>query len=286
VTRLMALWKCKTRSNGLAGAFTLVETVTALTILALFTSGVLVTIDNCISSATNSGLQMRAFEIARENMEMLLTADSLEEGIEQGESERYPGIEWQTTVETFYEPITSRMWIRGVCSASYEDTEGERQSVELMHWLTDLSKEQLMQLAKQDEAEMEALADQLIDNFEDAAEYAGVDVETVEQWVDEGMVVTEDGEFIKQNLDLYKQTGGRPTEEQRAAQIQSASDLQRRLQQSRQQGDQQGQQDVGPMTEEEWLNQIDPSTGLTNREVQQMDFMELFQLLMEKKRQQ
>lgn len=177
------------------------------------------------------------------------------------------------------------MWIRGVCAAMYEDTAGEKQNVELTHWLTDLSKEQLMQLAKQDEAEMGELADQLIDNFEDAAEYAGVEVETIEQWVDDGMLVTEEGEFIKQNLDLYKQTGGQPTEEQKAAQIQSAVDLQRRLQKSRQQGQEQGPaEDTGPVSEEEWLNQIDEATGLTNREVEQMDFMQLFEMMMKKKR--
>lgn len=270
----------------IAGAFTLVETVTALTILASCMLGVVVVIDNCISSATNSGLRMRAFEIARENMEMLLTADSLEESFESGESEKYPGIEWQTTVETFYEPITSRMWIRGVCGAKYKDTEGEEQNVELMHWLTDLSKEQLMELAKQDEQEMEALTDQLIDNFEDAAEYAGVDVETIEKWVDDGMLVTEDGEFIKQNLDLYKQTDGQPTEEQQAAQIQSAADLQQRLQTNRQQGGEQGEQAVEPVNREEWLDQTDSATGLTNRQVEEMDFMELFELLRKKNQQQ
>jgi len=263
-------------------AFTLVETTTALIILALCMLGVVMVVDNCISSATDSGLKMHAFEIARENMEELLTADSLEESVEHGESEKYPGISWTTTVETFYEPITSRMWIRGVCEADYKDVAGEDQSVELTHWLTDLSKAQLVELAKQDEQEKQALSDQLLDNFEDAAEYAGVDVETLEKWVDNGMVVTDEGQFVKQNIDLYRKTDGQPTQEQQATQIQSAAQLQKQIEvQGQQQG---GTQNSQPMTEEEWLNQIDPTTGLTNREVEQMDFMDLFQLLMKKKR--
>lgn len=87
----MASAQHNTQGKGAARAFTLVEVAMALTVLALFTSGVLVVIDRCIGSATNSGLRMRAFQIARENMEMLLTADSLEETVEYGESEKYPG---------------------------------------------------------------------------------------------------------------------------------------------------------------------------------------------------
>ena len=137
-----------------------------------------------------------------------------------------------------------------------------------------------MRLARQDEQELDALADQLLENLEDAAAYAGVDVETVEKWVENGLVVTDDGRFIKQNLDLYKQTGGEPTPEQQAAQIPSEEVLAQNMQEQKQGVTEDGQ----PMDEETWLNQIDPTTGLTNREVQEMDFMGLFQLMMKKKR--
>ena len=261
-----------------AGAFTLVETVTALMILGLMTSSVLVIIDRCVASATDSGLKMRAFEVARANMEELLTSDSLEEMIEYGESEKYPGVTWQTTVETFYEPITSRMWIRGVCKAEYEDSNGEKQTIELMHWLTDVSKEQLLKMAQQDQADG---SEQLLESLEEAAEYAGVDVETIEKWVNDGMAVTEEGQFVKDNLDLYKQTEGAPSDEQRAAQVKSQADLKMKNAGNQQQGQ---AQENKYSSEEEYLNAVDPTTGLTNREVEQMSFMELFELMMKKQK--
>ena len=97
-------------------AFSLIEAVSALVILALISSGVLMVIDRCIISATDSTLRIRAFEVARENMETLLASNSVKEQVEYGSSEKYPQIQWQTVVEAFYEPLTARMWARGVCS--------------------------------------------------------------------------------------------------------------------------------------------------------------------------
>ena len=91
----------------------MLEVMTALIILALVCSSVLVVINNCVASAAGSRLQMQAFEVARENMEQLLASESLSEKVEYGSS-KYPDIEWKTAVEAFYEPITARMWIRGV----------------------------------------------------------------------------------------------------------------------------------------------------------------------------
>jgi len=152
---------------------------------------------------------MQAFELSRENMETLLSKSSVSEMAEYGSSNRYPEIQWQTTVETFYESLTSRMWIQAVCSAEYTDSAGEQQTVELTHWLTDLTEEQLLEIIKQRYKELSA--EQVIEAAEDAAEYAGVDVETIQEWVDNGMLMTEDGHYIKSELDLYKQTDGRPT---------------------------------------------------------------------------
>lgn len=139
-------------------AFSLLEVVTALAILALISSSVLVVINRSITSTANSMLRMQAFEIARENMETLLSKSSAKEMDEYGYSDRYPEIQWQTTVETFYEPITSRMWIQAVCSAEYTDTQGQLQKVELTHWLTDLSKRELLELMEEKEKEKERLA--------------------------------------------------------------------------------------------------------------------------------
>lgn len=252
-------------------AFSLVEVVAAVNILALVFLGVLVVINRCVASAADSTLRMKAFEVARENMEKLLASDSVKESIEYGISEQYPDISWQTVVETFYEPITARMWIRGVCSAQYEDTEGEEQTVELIHWLTDLTKEQLLQIMKQEEEEEEQLlAAQLIETIEEAAQYAGVDVETIEQWIENGMLTTENGSFVKSNLDLYKRSNGNPSDEDKELQVESEADL------INKQGKPGGGKDADVQGRQD---DIDPKTGLTYEELDKMDFSEIWELL-------
>jgi len=268
---------CHTRylmRQGRAKAFTLVEVLAALAILAIISSSVLVVISRCAASATDSMLQMHAFEVARRNMERLLASDSVKESIEYGQSEEYPEIAWQTVVETFYEPITSRMWIRGVCTAEYKDTEGQDQQVELIHWLTDLTKEQLLQLMKQKEGQ-EQSADQLIETLEEAAEYAGVDVETIEQWVQDGMLTTDDGSFIKDNLDLYKRSNGKPSTEDKGTQVTAVGGL---AAQSSTPG---GEEAAGT---EGWRDEVDPKTGLTYGELDNMDFSEIWNLLKSRQR--
>lgn len=140
--------------------FSLIEALTALIILALICSSVLVVIDRCMASAADSVLRQKAFEVARENMEALLAQSTAEEMVEYGVSDKYPEIEWQTAVETFYEPITARMWVQAVCSAGYADTEGEEQRIELTCWLSDLSKKQLLEIMEQKKREQEELAEQ------------------------------------------------------------------------------------------------------------------------------
>ena len=154
--------KNKTQSRRYRKGFSLVEAITALAILALVSSSVLVVINRCLGSVADSVLRMQALEVARDNMETLLASVSVKETVEFGESDKYPDVKWQTVVETFYEPITSRMWIRGICSAEYKDSAGEPQTIELTHWLTDLTKEQLLQVAKEKEKEQARLADQII----------------------------------------------------------------------------------------------------------------------------
>jgi len=193
-----------------AKAFSLVEATTALMILAFISASVLVVINRCVTSAADSALRMQAFEVARENMEKLLTADSVNQTIEFGTSDKYPEIQWQTVVECFYEPITERVWVKGVCSAEYTDSAGETKTVELTHWLTDVTKQQLLDLLNQLGEENALLAGQVIETIEEAAEYAGVSAETIEQWVENGMPITEDGFFAKLYLDLYKEHNGNP----------------------------------------------------------------------------
>jgi hypothetical protein len=250
--------------------FSLVEAATAVIILGLISSGVLVVIDRCVASATDSALRMQAFDIARENMEKLLATEPVKETVEYGSSDKYPGIMWQTTVETFHEPVTSRMWVKAVCSAEYTDTKGEIQTVELIHWLTDVTKQQLLEIMKaKEEAE---LASEIISTIEEAAEYAGVDVSTIQQWIDNGMLTTEDGSFVKANIDLYKQSGGNPTSEEISQQIQSTAELAEMTK---------GSEKTGTETED-WKDQRDPTTGLTYGELDEMNFQEILELIKKK----
>ena len=261
--------RSKTRDMG-KKAFSLVEVMVALAILAMISSSVLVVIDRCIASAADSALRMKAFEVARENMELLLASASVKESIEYGISEKYPDIGWQTVVETFYEPITARMWIRGVCSSQYNDPNGQEQTVELTNWLTDLTKEQLLQIMKRDEDELGDLATELIETLEDAAEYAGVDVDTIEKWLQDGLLTTEEGSFIKGNLDLYMNSNGNPNAEEKSQQAKSLADLKNKKSKSGE----------GALADQQaGQNEIDPKTGLTYGELEKMDFSEIWKLM-------
>jgi prepilin-type N-terminal cleavage/methylation domain-containing protein len=257
-------------------AFTLTEVMTALVILAIVSSSVLVVINHCVASAADSALRMQAFEAARNNMEQLLSSASVEETADYGDSDKYPGIKWQTVVETFYEPITARMWVRAVCSAEYTDSTGETQTIELTHWLTDVTKEQLLQIMEQQDEqqqEQEWLADHIIETTKEAAEYADVDEQTIQQWVDNGMLTTEDGSFIKANLDLYKQTGGNPSDEQKKQQVTSILQLLDLAKTRAMPGQIEA---TGGQKEQD---NIDPVTGLTYEELEKMNVSEIFNLL-------
>jgi len=152
--------KLKTQNSKFKTAFSLVETVTALIILAITTSSVLVVINRCVSSTADSAIRRQAFEVARDNMETVLTSTSVSEMVEVGTSDKYPQIQWQTTIEPFYEPVTERMWVQATCSAEYADTAGELQTVELTHWLTELTKEQLLEIIEQRYLERQRLAEE------------------------------------------------------------------------------------------------------------------------------
>jgi type II secretory pathway component PulJ len=196
--------------GGKEKAFTLVEGMAATALLAFISVSVWVVMEQCMISAADTTQRMRAFEIARENMEKLIAQDSVQETTEYGASEQFPDVRWQTTVESFYEPFNSRMWVRAVCTAEYTDSAGETQTVELTHWLTDLSNSQLQQMAQRNELLRQVLAKHIIETEELAAQYAGVNVETIRQWVKKGMP-TADGSYLKPWLDTYLRTDGDPT---------------------------------------------------------------------------
>ena len=130
-------------------AFTLPEVVMALLILGLITSSILYVINSSLEAAADHRLKMEAFRIARDNMEKLLAVESVPELLMQGQSDQNPDMQWRTSVETFYEPQTDKMWVKAVSSVTYFDSNDEQQTVEFEHWLTDLSMEEMMKIAEQ-----------------------------------------------------------------------------------------------------------------------------------------
>ena len=255
-------------------AFSLPEVVVALVILAIVSSSVLVVINRCMASAADSALRMQAFEVARENMEKLLTADSVSEKAEYGTSDKYPQIQWQTTVEAFYEPVTVRMWAQAVCSAEYTDSAGQQQTVELTHWLTDLTKKEMLEILQK---QLKDLSDeQVIETIEEAAKYAGVDVETIEQWVENGMLLTEEGYFIKGQLDLYKQSNGNPSIEDINRQAQAEADIKEPAEEQSKPDKQDAAEPKADETEKQNAQLI---CGYTMDELMQLDFRQIWEII-------
>lgn len=133
--------------------FTIAEVAAALVLLSLILSSVLVLMNRYAAAVVDLQLHQQAFELARANMERLLSEPKLSDISDYGTSDTNPDLEWQTTVEPFYEPITNQMWIRAVCSAAYMDSKGQYQNVELEHWITNLTAEQVQQILAQQKAE-------------------------------------------------------------------------------------------------------------------------------------
>ncbi len=207
-----------------APGFTLLEVVTALGILGLVSSSVLLVINRCMAAAADSVLRMEAFQLVQENLEKILVSESVSETVDYGTSELYPDISWQTVIEAFPEPATGSMWARAVCSAEYLDSAGAKQTVKLEHWLAELTDQQAGQLTSQEDLE-QLSAEQLLETIEDAAAYAGVKSEVIEEWVEKGLATTDEGSFIKYNLDLFMQSKGEPTAEDKRKQVKSIQEL-------------------------------------------------------------
>jgi type II secretory pathway pseudopilin PulG len=141
------------KPKGYAGGFTLLEVVTALLILGTISATVLTVMNQAITTAIDLRKRTQAFEVARENMENLLCLVTVSDTSDFGTHPLYPDIEWETTIEPFTEPVTNKMWIQAVCTASYTDSAGEIQEVTLTHWLTGLSDKQMQQILDQQKRE-------------------------------------------------------------------------------------------------------------------------------------
>ena len=262
------------RGAGCAG-FTLLEVMTALAILALVSSSVLLVVDRCLESTADSALRMEAFELARENMEQVLSAGTVEETVEYGNSEKYPDIAWRTVVESFSEPVSGKMWIRAVCSADYKDSTGQDQTIKLEHWITDLTDQQANQLAGQPGSIEELTADQVLPTEKEAADYAGVDADTIQKWVENGLVVMNDGTFLKYNLDVYIRSDGKPTAAEKKLQAKSIEELAATLK-SQQDGENTTDQVGNP-------DGKDRATGVPQEQLDKMGVGDVMNMLKDKK---
>lgn len=264
--------------RGPCGAgFTLIEVMTALAILALISSSVLIVVDRCLVSASDSSLRMEAFQLARENMEKVLASDSVEEMVDYGRSETYPDLSWQTVVEAFSEPVSGKMWIRAVCSAEYVDSTGEEQTIKLEHWITELTDQQANQLAGQPGSIEELTAEQLLATADEAAEYAGVDAETIQTWIEDGLVKTKDGAFLKHNIDVYVRSEGKPTAVEKKQQVESVEELAVALK-SQQEG---GEETPGQIRGSDGK---DPLTGLPQEKLDKMGVGDVMKMLKDRKK--
>jgi len=147
----------KTRCRRGDTAFTFIEVVTALAILGVITSSVLVVLNRSVEAVIDGRLRMQAFQLARENMEKLLASSSVSDMAQFGTHELNDDIEWEIIVEPFNEPVKSGMWIRAICSASYTDRHGQRRRIELIHWLGAPTGRQRNQILEQQKRQQEFL---------------------------------------------------------------------------------------------------------------------------------
>ena len=139
----------KDRKSKIKNGFTLIEVVAALLILSMILASVMVVVSQISDGMIDFRSETQAFAVARQNMEKLLSSPTVSDKSEYGILETNPDINWQTAVEPFYEPTSKRMWIRGVCTAAYTDSKGQRKTIELTCWLTGLTAQQIRQILDQ-----------------------------------------------------------------------------------------------------------------------------------------
>ena len=139
-----------------ARAFTIAEVVAAMVLLAMIATLTMTVINRAMFSTMDAELQSQAFEMARESMELLLSADSVEESVEYIESEDNPDLRCEIIVEPFLEPVTNQMWIVAICRSTYTDSDDEPQEIELINWITKVPKKIAAEILEQEQLEAES----------------------------------------------------------------------------------------------------------------------------------
>ena len=129
--------------------FTVLEALMAVLVIGFVASSIMVVMDNSISSLTEIKLRTQAFELARENMEMMLTGDSVTEISDSGTSDINPEIAWEISIKAQQASSTDGViWVKAKSSASYRDSNDDLETIEFEQWITSLTKSQSKQIQK------------------------------------------------------------------------------------------------------------------------------------------
>ena len=179
-----------------APAFTLMEVIVAVTIIGVIAATVLTVMNRCLEAAIDNRTRMQAFELARENMEKLLALNSVSDQAEFGTSEKNPDIQWTSIVETFTEPASSEMWVQAVCSATYIDSKGAEQSIELTHWLSEVPGNIQKMILAQRQKELE-----LMDKYGKPGSYSD---EQIEEFAVEMDISVRDAKLLLDNMTMFE----------------------------------------------------------------------------------
>ncbi|MGE4285836.1 MAG: prepilin-type N-terminal cleavage/methylation domain-containing protein [Phycisphaerae bacterium] len=177
-------------------AYTLVEAMAALLVMGIVVSGVVVTITNCLETMIDMRLENNAVDLARENMEYILSKNDAYEFYDSGVDEFNPDLNWEIGFEVATYPNTSDMWVRAFSTSGYYRTDGEYKTIEFESWIVRLSDEQQQQYKEQATAEQ-----QMLDDVADAVSEAQAEKDTAEEETDTGSVEPADNSELQELLD-------------------------------------------------------------------------------------
>ncbi|MGB8227134.1 MAG: prepilin-type N-terminal cleavage/methylation domain-containing protein [Sedimentisphaerales bacterium] len=257
-------------------AFTLIEVTVALIVFGMITATVLVVINKAIETVVLWQTKMQAFEITRENMEKILAQSSVTDFVEYGMSETNSDITWETTVSSFYEPLTNQMWMRAVCTAQFVDSEGEEQKIELTHWLTSLNKEQIRQILEQKQRESEYQA-AINESSESAGQQRQLLTGQQNKRLQQAEQLQKQADHLQEQADRLREQAKQPEAKEQAEQLQHQADqLQQKADQLQQQAEQMQQQVEQEQQQAEQEQQQAEQSQLDTEDAQQWKDIEKY----------